>query len=1684
MKTSLHSSKFTASIFLAIVYCCISTAGFGQAAAATWPLTSNAVPTPVTGNITAGNHSFNGALTQNSPAYGTDGASAKGWPTSTSTDATKYYQFTLTANVGSTLTITEIDITHKMSTSTGSVNIQYAFNSSFTSPVNYSSFNVTTTSTTTVYFPSISVSGGQTIYFRLYGYNISNTGRYLNIKNFKLIGSTVTCSSPDASNFSVTGATNVCAGTTASTVSVSSTTLPTGSYTITYGLSAPNAISNQTATLSFTSGAPGTGTFTIPAAQLSVAGTTTVTVSKISSGTGCDYNISSGNTASVIGSASAPATPVTVSGSTSVCPSSSALYYQVAPVANATSYNWAVPAGWTIDSGAGGTKIKVTSGGIGQGGNITVSASNGCGTSSAYVTAVSIIALANNTITAPQTICKGTTPTPLTGSLPTGGTTYTYTWLRSTTSASTGYGVTGTGQNFAPGPLSESAWYKRVVTSGGCTDTSAVLYISVITTSGAISPSSSTICSGDIVTLTAVGAATFDAQDFSDNAHGWSHSNVLNNPGGLNNYRSINNGSSSNTDDWVRYSSGFVWNGNTFQTYDSSDFLMSAANYPGQYSSTILHSLSFNTTGMVNCDARFTHSYNYIGAGDTAYFEVSTDDVSWTTVKKYYASVGASNNFVSETINLNAYANMPVVYVRLRYYGFYGGWWAIDNLSLNGSSNIPVSYVWSPATYLYSDSAATTPYVAGTPASVVYSKPTADVTYSIVTSGGTCYSTNTATITVNAVPETVTVSGGGTFCGNTTISASGGAGGTIYYQGTNSLGTSTADTGTTQTISASGNYYFRALNGNGCWSAPGSVTATVNQPPVITGDVPDTFIYYGNNASFTVSNTGSPVSYQWEASGDNGVTWNALSNTAPFSGVTTATLNITTPEDTMALYQFRVVITSTAGCGGAGVSNGAVLYFYNTWVGNVSSDWNTPANWSDSVVPTQAASHVLIKGNRPFDPEVSGVPVAEVNNLHILKNAVLTLNNGTIRIAGTIMNKWGTFNATGGTIELNGSVTQAISGSVFASRTIKNLTISNAAGVNNSTDAGDTLKISALMKFGNVNTTFNTGDNLTLLSNAAGTAAIGDLTNDGANSNSVAGKVTVERYIGPGRRWQFLSIPTNTTQTFRQSWQEGNAATQNSKPGYGTMITDNNSGTYLANGFDYFSPGGPSVKRYNVATGGYTAITRTDTAINVSGGYMTYVRGDRSCTPANTTQASTVLRTTGTLKQGIQGSLTVPTNTFIDIGNPYASAVDMAKINKPGVQDLFYIWDPMLGGSSGLGGFQTFANFDGDYYATPGGGSYPAFGVPFNQIQSGQGFFVRGAAGGTITFEESDKSTGSRQVFRTNSETELVRANLYYVGNGTTTMGDGVMAQYDDIYENTIDDLDAIKIMNPGLNVSIKRFNKLLIVERRKTITYMDTIFLNLTGLHIQNYQWELSIQNMDYAGRAAFLVDKYTGVTTILNLNGSTYLNFAVDNMVASAAADRFMIIFNQPRTLPVTITNVSATRNSDRTISVNWKSENETSMQDYIIERSADGRNFTAIADRITAMNTSRLIAYTQVDQNPLSGDNFYRIKATGLSGQVQYSNIVKVAPLKAGSSIVVYPNPVVDRTVNLYFNNKSEGKYQVQLVNLAGQVVYNSPQDILGNSTVISFNVGKNVTAGNYQLVVIAPDGTKFSHQVLIQ
>ncbi|HRD57823.1 MAG TPA: hypothetical protein PK504_07220, partial [Ferruginibacter sp.] len=120
-----------------------------------------------------------------------------------------------------------------------------------------------------------------------------------------------------------------------------------------------------------------------------------------------------------------------------------------------------------------------------------------------------------------------------------------------------------------------------------------------------------------------------------------------------------------------------------------------------------------------------------------------------------------------------------------------------------------------------------------------------------------------------------------------------------------------------------------------------------------------------------------------------------------------------------------------------------------------------------------------------------------------------------------------------------------------------------------------------------------------------------------------------------------------------------------------------------------------------------------------------------------------------------------------------------------------------------------------------------------------------------------------------------------------------------------------------------------------------------------------------------------------------------------------------------------------------------------------------------------------------SPLAADNFYRIKAIGLAGDITYSPIAKVAPEKIASLITVQPNPVKDKQLNIRFVGQQAGVYKLQLNNALGQLLHQSFINVNTGNEIKSIQLSKDIPVANYQLSICDKNGKVIAAEnILIQ
>ncbi len=108
------------------------------------------------------------------------------------------------------------------------------------------------------------------------------------------------------------------------------------------------------------------------------------------------------------------------------------------------------------------------------------------------------------------------------------------------------------------------------------------------------------------------------------------------------------------------------------------------------------------------------------------------------------------------------------------------------------------------------------------------------------------------------------------------------------------------------------------------------------------------------------------------------------------------------------------------------------------------------------------------------------------------------------------------------------------------------------------------------------------------------------------------------------------------------------------------------------------------------------------------------------------------------------------------------------------------------------------------------------------------------------------------------------------------------------------------------------------------------------------------------------------------------------------------------------------------------------------FQLERAATGAQFSPLYSTVVETASAGKTTFQYTDEAPLRGDNFYRVRQTGIGGKVSYSSTVLLRNLGESRSLVLFPNPAATQ-IRLRIEGTLSGKpVEAQVYNAAGQLL----------------------------------------------
>ena len=175
----------------------------------------------------------------------------------------------------------------------------------------------------------------------------------------------------------------------------------------------------------------------------------------------------------------------------------------------------------------------------------------------------------------------------------------------------------------------------------------------------------------------------------------------------------------------------------------------------------------------------------------------------------------------------------------------------------------------------------------------------------------------------------------------------------------------------------------------------------------------------------------------------------------------------------------------------------------------------------------------------------------------------------------------------------------------------------------------------------------------------------------------------------------------------------------------------------------------------------------------------------------------------------------------------------------------------------------------------------------------------------------------------------------------------------------------------------------------------------------------------------------------------------------------------------LPVEWLLFTAVREAGHTVRLNWAVSNEKNIRHYEVQvakgKAAYDAGLFETIDIVDALNISYAQYVLRDSGQPKQGTYFYRIRQMDNNGRTITSELRQVSFDKADFIVKLFPNPVRDNLV-IAVQAAEPKLLQVQLINTAGQILYNQPWRMAGNIAQITIPVNKaGFAAGLYTVVV---------------
>jgi len=146
----------------------------------------------------------------------------------------------------------------------------------------------------------------------------------------------------------------------------------------------------------------------------------------------------------------------------------------------------------------------------------------------------------------------------------------------------------------------------------------------------------------------------------------------------------------------------------------------------------------------------------------------------------------------------------------------------------------------------------------------------------------------------------------------------------------------------------------------------------------------------------------------------------------------------------------------------------------------------------------------------------------------------------------------------------------------------------------------------------------------------------------------------------------------------------------------------------------------------------------------------------------------------------------------------------------------------------------------------------------------------------------------------------------------------------------------------------------------------------------------------------------------------------------------------------LPIKLLYFKVSAVNETGIALEWATSMEKDFSHFEVQRASSDLNFSVIGIVEGRGSLQAKTVYSLLDNSPVSGKNYYRLKAVDVDGSSEYFTVI-VAEWSGSLGLSLYPNPAVNKSFSINIGDEFDQPVNLVVYEARGIAIYSASLDV---------------------------------------